>query len=47
LDLEDQPTALHLGRRIELSELLSFIIARTTITFRNAVECFFDMFAAA
>ena len=47
LDLEDPPIALHLVHQIELSELLSIVIARTTIAFRNAVECFFDMFAAA
>jgi hypothetical protein len=47
LDLEDQQTALHLGRRIGLSGLLSFAIARTTIAFGNAMERFFNMFAAA
>jgi hypothetical protein len=47
LDLEDPPIALHLAHQIELSESLSFVIARTTIAFRNAMERFFDMFAAA
>jgi hypothetical protein len=47
LDLKDQPTALHLGRQIGLFGLLSFAIARTTIAVSNAMERFFDMFAAA